>query len=134
MIDIEPQVFTAVKEALLTKFPTITVEGVLTNRPASFPSVSIEEADNFVVTGTSDSGNVENHASVMYEFNMFSNNKATRKSECKAISAVIDETMNGLGFVRITHQPLTFDSTQPYRIVSRYVAVVSANEIIYSRR
>ncbi|MCH5203133.1 MAG: hypothetical protein J1F03_00210 [Oscillospiraceae bacterium] len=133
MIDIENEVFTKVAAALRERFPKITVESVTTYSPSKFPFVCIEEADNYSYQSTRDSGSSENHVTVMYEVNVYSNKANGKKAECKAIIAVVDEIMIGLGFVRITKKPVNLDSATKYRIAARYSAVVSKTHNIYRR-
>lgn len=133
MIDIENAVFTKVKNALVKKFPSIAVESVTTYSPSKFPFVCIEEADNYSYLPTRDTSSNENHATVVFEVNAYSNKATTKKSECKAIIAAVDEIMIGLGFTRNTKTPINLDEATKYRIFARYTAVVSKNKTIYRR-
>lgn len=133
MIDIENTVFTKVKTALIEQFPNITVESVTTYSPSEFPFVCIEEADNYSHLSTRDTGSNENHATVVYEVNAYSNKTSKKKSECKAIIAAVDEVMNGLGFTRNTKTPINLDEATKYRVFARYMAVVSKTNMIYRR-
>lgn len=133
MIDIENSVFTAVKTALTEQFPNITVESVTTYSPSKFPFVCIEEADNYSYLSTRDTGSNENHATVVFEVNAYSNKATKKKSECKAIVAAVDEVMIGLGFTRNTKTPINLDEATKYRIFARYTAVVSKTNTIYRR-
>lgn len=134
MIDIENQVFDRVATRVREQFPDIFMTGEYVNSPPSFPAVSLVEADNGTRIETMDSGSGENHANVMYEVNVYSNKTAGKKSECKAIIALIDTEMLALGFERValTPVPNEYDSTI-YRMVGRYRATVSANFEIFRR-
>lgn len=133
MIDIENEVFTKIATELRSQFTGINVYGEDVRSPSSFPCVSIVEADNYTLRRTQDSGSNENHANVMYEVNVYSNKTSGKKTECKEIFAVIDEIMLGLGFTRSNKNPVTMDEATIYRIVGRYVAIVSTNQTIYRR-
>lgn len=133
MVDIENAVFTKVKTALTKQFPNITVESVTTYSPSKFPFVCIEEADNYSYLSTRDTSSNENHATVVYEVNAYSNKTSKKKSECKAIIAAVDEVMNGLGFTRNTKTPINLDEATKYRIFARYTAIVSKTNTIYRR-
>lgn len=133
MIDIENAVFTKVKTALTKQFPNITVESVTTYSPSKFPFVCIEEADNYSYLPTRDTGSNENHATVVYEVNAYSNKTSMKKSECKAIIAAVDKVMNGLGFTRNTKTPIKMDEATKYRIFARYTALVSKTKTIFRR-
>lgn len=134
MIDIENAVFNRVVVRVQEAFPDIFMTGEYVNSPASFPAVSLVETDNSTRIETIDSGSNENHANVMYEVNVYSNKETGKKSECKAIIALIDEEMLAMGFSRSTLTPVPneYDSTI-YRMVARYRAVVSS-DIKISRR
>lgn len=136
MIDIENDVFAAVATALRAEFtdPLISVYGEYVNAPANFPSVSIEEKDNSVLERTADSSNIENHATLMYEINAYSNKQSGKKIECKQIMATINDVMAGLGFTRTTMLsiPNIADATI-YRMTARYMGIVSKNNTIYRR-
>lgn len=133
MIDIENEVFTKVATALREQFPKITVESVTTYSPSKFPFVCIEEADNYSYLLTRDTGSNENHAIVVYEVNVYSNKANGKKAEAKAILAVVDYVMNGLGFTRLTKTPINLDDATKYRVFARYSAVVSTDKTIYRR-
>lgn len=134
MIDIENQVFDRVAKRVREQFPNIFMVGEYVKSPPSFPAASLMEMDNAVLESTVDSGSNENHANVMYEANVYSNKATGKKSECKAIIALIDEEMAAMGFVRVTLTPVPneYDSTI-YRMVARYRAAVSTDHKIYRR-
>lgn len=134
MIDIESQVFSRVATRVREQFPDIFMTGEYVSSPASFPAVSGVEMDNSIREDTIDSGSNENHVNVMYEWNAYSNKTTGKKSECKAIIALIDEEMTAIGFVRVTLTPVPneYDSTI-YRMVARYKAAVSTDHKIYRR-
>lgn len=133
MIEIENAVFTEVAAALRARFTEITVEGVTTYSPSKFPCVCIEETDNYALLSTRDTASNENHAVVVYEVNVYSNKAKGKKSEAKAILAVVDDVLNGLGFTRMTKTPINLDDATKYRVFVRYRAVVSTNKTIYRR-
>jgi hypothetical protein len=127
-------VFDRVAKRVREQFPDIFMVGEYVKSPSSFPAVSLMEMDNATRESTVDSGSNENHVNVMYEVNVYSNKTAGKKSECKAILALIDTEMTAMGFVRSTLTPVPneYDSTI-YRMVGRYRAVVSSNHKIYRR-
>ena len=134
MIDIENEVFDKVAKRVREQFPNIFMVGEYVKSPSSFPAVSLMEMDNSIRESTVDSGSNENHANVMYEVNVYSNKTTGKKSECKAIVALIDQEMSAMGFVRSTLTPVPneYDSTI-YRMVGRYRATVSSNHKIFRR-
>ena len=134
MIDVENQVFDRVAKRVREQFPNIFIAGEYVMSPPSFPAASGMEMDNSIREVTIDSGSNENHANVMYEWNTYSNKTTGKKSECKAIMALIDAEMTDMGFVRVTLTPVPneYDSTI-YRMVGRYKAAVSSDYKIYRR-
>jgi hypothetical protein len=134
MIDIENQVFSRIATRISEQFPDIFMTGEYVNSPSSFPAVSLVEMENSILQTTVDSGSNENHANVMYEVNVYSNKTTGKKSECKAIIALIDTEMTAIGFVRYTLTPVPneYDSSI-YRMVARYRAVVSSDHKIFRR-
>ena len=134
MIDIENEVFSTVATDVRAKYPDIYMVGEYVKAPPKFPCVSLVEMDNRSYQQTEDSGSVENHASLMYEVNTYSNKTVGKKMECKAIAALIDERMLALGFARTMLQPIpNLDDATIYRMVGRYSAVISKDKVIYRR-
>ena len=134
MIDVENEVFNTVATDVRAKYPDIYMVGEYVKTPPKFPCVSLVEMDNQSYQQTEDSGSVENHASLMYEVNIYSNKTVGKKSECKAIAALIDERMLALGFARTMLQPIpNLDDATIYRMVGRYSAVISKNKSVYRR-
>ena len=134
MIDIENQVFDRVAKRVREQFPNIFMVGEYVKSPSSFPAASLMEMDNSIRASTVDSASNEKHVDVMYEANVYSNKTTGKKSECKAIMALIDEEMTAMGFVRSTLTPVPneYDSTI-YRMVGRYRAAVSRDHKIFRR-
>lgn len=134
MIDVENEIFNSVATKVRAKYPNIYMVGEYVKTPPKFPCVSLVEMDNQSYQRTEDSGGSENHVSVMYEVNIYSNKTVGKKAECKAISAIIDEQMLALGFARTMLQPIpNLDDATIYRMVGRYSAIISKNKTIYRR-
>lgn len=134
MIDIESGVFSLVSAKVRAEYPNIFMTGEYVKSPSSFPAVSLVEMDNSVYTSTQTSTEIENHANLMYELDVYSNKTKGKKSECKAISTLIDKEMAELGFTRTMLQPIpNMDDATIYRIKGRYKAVVSKDKVIYRR-
>ena len=134
MIDIENEVFNRVATRVREQFPDIFMVGEYVSSPSSFPAASLVEMDNSILESTIDSDSNENHVNVMYEVNVYSNKTTGKKTECKAIIALIDTEMTAMGFVRSTLTPVPneYDSTI-YRMVGRYRAAISTDLKIYRR-
>lgn len=135
MIDIESKVFTVVSTALRSQFPGIFVTGEVVANPPVFPAVSLVEMDNSTYTRSLDTSGQENHATLMYQIEVYSNLSTGKKSQCRAIIKTIDEEMQAMGFVRVGSSPMQLPNSDStiYRMVSRYRATVSKDEVIYRR-
>ena len=134
MINIETEIFSSVSKKVRAEYPDIFMTGEYVKSPSSFPAVSLVEMDNSVYAYTQTSTELENHASLMYELDVYSNKTKGKKSECKAIAALIDKEMAEFGFTRIMLQPIpNMDDATIYRIKGRYKAVVSKDNVIYRR-
>lgn len=133
MIDCESEVFSTVATALRASISGIFVSGEAVAAPASFPAVTLVEMDNSIYMRTMGLARIENHASIMYQAECYSNLSSGKKAQCKAIMAIIDTEMQKLGFVRIGSGPMALpnaDATK-YRMVARYRAVISKTGSIY---
>lgn len=124
MIDIENIVFTRVKNAIRTAFSGASVYSEYVETPASFPCVTIVEADNSVYQPTRDLDGVEHHAQIMYEINVYTNDSTGKKSKAKSIASVIDGEMSEMLFTRTFRGQTPNVDRTIYRITMRYVAVV----------
>ena len=134
MINVENEIFTIIANAVKTAYPSAFVVGEYVKVPPRFPCVSIEESDNSAYDKTQTSGDLENHASVMYEVNIYSNKTSGKKSECKAIASLIDNEFATLGFSRTMLQPIpNIEDATIYRMVGRYQGVVSKEFKVYRR-
>lgn len=134
MIDIESEVFNTVSEKVREQYPEIFMTGEYVKSPSSFPCVSLIETDNQIYRNTRTSGCIENHAQVVYEVNVYSNKQRGKKAECKEILGFIDRQLEALGFTRtlMTPVPNEVDATV-YRMMARYRAIVSKENVIYRR-
>ena len=134
MINVENEIFDIVAKTVRNAYPDIYMIGEYVKSPSKFPCVSLVEIDNSAYRRTQTDSSVENHAEVLYELNVYSNKKSGKKSECKAIAALIDNELAALGFSRSMLQPIpNMDDATIYRMTGRYRAVVSKDKIIYRR-
>ena len=119
MIDCENEVYTRVATVLREKFPGIDIAGDYVKAPSSFPHVSITQSDNAVISGRM-TGSAE-MAQVMFEVNVYSNKAEGKKTECKTIMNVIDNTLFAMNFKRLALTPVpNMEDATIYRLVARY--------------
>ncbi len=134
MIDIETEVFSIISTKVRAKYTGIFITGEYVKSPPSFPCVSLVEVDNTTYRKTQSSTEQENHVTVMYELNVYSNKTKGKKAECKEIVGFIDEVLMGLNFTRIMLEPVpNQDSATIYRMLGRYRAIVSRDNVVYRR-
>ena len=134
MINVENEIFDIVSNSIREKYPSVFISGEYVRTPSKFPFVSLIEMSNIAYDRTQTSGSVENHASVMYEVNVYSNKTSGKKSECKAIAELIDNELATLGFSRTMLQPIpNEDDATIYRMTGRYTAVISKESKLYRR-
>ena len=134
MIDVENEVFTIVSKSVREKYPSVFISGEYVRTPSKFPFVSLIEMGNTAYDRTQTSGSLENHASLMYEVNVYSNKRSGKKTECKEIATLIDDELAALGFSRTMLQPIpNLDDATIYRMTGRYTAVISKDKKLYRR-
>ena len=134
MINVENEIFDRVADSVRAAYPSAFISGEYIRTPSKFPFVSLIEMSNTAYDRTQSSGGLENHASVMYEVNVYSNKTRGKKSECKAIATLIDNELATLGFSRTMLQPIpNMDDATIYRMTGRYTAVISKDKVIYRR-
>ena len=134
MINVENEIFDKVAKSVRSEYPNVFMCGDSVRTPSRFPFVSLIEMSNTAYDRTQTSGSLENHASLMYEVNIYSNKTRGKKSECKAIAALIDNEMAALGFSRTMLQPIpNMDDATIYRMTGRYTAVISKDKKLYRR-
>lgn len=134
MINVENEIFNRVANSVRKAYPSVFISGEYIRTPSKFPFVSLIEMSNTTYDRTQTSGSLENHVSVMYEVNIYSNKTSGKKSECKAIAALIDNELATLGFSRTMLQPIpNMDDATIYRMTGRYTAVISKDKAIYRR-
>lgn len=131
MIDISNTVYTLVKNALNEFDPSIGTSSTYKNTPSKYPFVSVEEIENMVDTLTSDC-EVENHALVQYEINVYAKDP-NKKSKATEILQVVDTLLKSYGFVRVSKNNLQDTNETMFQIVARYEAIVSKDHVIYRR-
>lgn len=133
MIDIEAAVFNSVAEKFDIAYPNGTRVSEPIDAPASFPCLSLVEADNATYTGSLDAEMTEHDAWLMYELNVYSNLVSGAKQQCKEIIALADSELLSMGFTRtFCHQTKNAD-TKIYRMTARYRAVISEELRIYRK-
>ncbi len=121
MISIDTALFNRIAPILRKKFKGVSVYGEYVASPASFPHVSIVEADNSSDVASMPLSRIPAAANLLYEINVYSNKTSGRKTEADSIMSVIDEQMQDMGFIRTFKNPVSnLENATIYRIVARY--------------
>lgn len=134
MIDIENEVYTAVRNAVKAIFPSVKTASRFERNPEGFPFVTIVETNNAVYRFTQDSGSMENHALINITMEVYSNKAKDGKAEVKAIASIADDVLARMGFTRIFKDFISNQSSATItRMVLRYRGVVGKDGWIYTQ-
>ena len=133
MIDYETEIFSYIAAAVRSEYSGSFVTSVKKRVPSKFPAVQIVEVSNVTSDDTSDSGDIEQHADLMYEVNTFSNLASGAKLQAKEIMGFVDEKFKELGFTRQLCEPIDNSDASIYRYVARYIGRVSKAGTVYQR-
>lgn len=134
MIDLETEIFSEISGKVREKYPEAFMTGEYVKSPPSFPCVSLIEEDNSTYAKSLTQEGEDNHCTVMYELNVYSNKTTGKKAECKEIAGFIDGLMLRRNFTRIMLKPVpNQDDATIYRMLGRYRAVISKDKTIYRR-
>ena len=123
MTDIENKVTDTVIRAMQNQYPGALVETRFNPTPSSFPYAAVYEISNTDLPQYVDNVEDELYTSLTYEVQVFANDKL-KKSTAKAIAALIDSEMRGMGFLRTFYNPIPNVDRTIYRIAMRYQGIV----------
>lgn len=135
MIDVYNEVFSTVAAEVRRKHPDAYLIGENIRNPSQFPCVTLDETENIMVDELIDSSHEEDYGAVEYRLQVFSNKQGGKRAEARAIFAVADAAMRGMGFRRTTYTttPEIYNSTI-YSINATYEGVVSTAGYTYKRQ
>lgn len=122
MIDIENQIYSPIRNALVNAYGGIFVTSEPTATSAKFPAVSIVQEDNYMSVNRLDNSGEERFATVMFQVDVYSNKASGRKSQCKEIMNFIDTMLYKLNFTRLSLTPIPMANEGYYRLTARYRA------------
>lgn len=136
MIDYEAEIVDMIAKGLYDEYGVKGI--VVTSEPIStlqkiFPAVSVVERDNAILSRTRAMDNIENHAAVMYEIDIYSNLKEGKKQQAKEIAAKVNDILTSNNFTRIMSQPIdNIADPTIYRIKMRFRAIFGTHGQIYT--
>lgn len=122
MIDIENQIYSPIRTALVNAYEGIFVTSEPTATSAKFPAVSIVQEDNYMSVNKLDNSGAERFATIMFQVDVYSNKASGRKTQCKEIMNTIDTMLFALNFTRISLTPIPMANDGYYRLTARYRA------------
>lgn len=124
MIDIENELFTPIAQALRKSFPGVYVTGEsVSGIPSQLPCVSLYEMDNFSPASMIDSSGEEKFSDITYQVTAYSNKASGKKSDCKAMMALVDSMLFAQNFTRQSKTPeVALNEGKIYWQAARYVA------------
>ena len=122
MIDIENQIYSPIRTALVNAYEGIFVTSEPTATSAKFPAVSIVQEDNYMSVNKLDNSGAERFATIMFQVDVYSNKASGRKTQCKEIMNTVDAMLFALNFTRISLTPIPMANEGYYRLTARYRA------------
>ena len=122
MIDIESQIYSPIRTALVNAYDGIFVTSEPTATSAKFPAVSIVQQDNYMSINKLDNSGAERFATIMFQVDVYSNKTSGKKSQCKEIMNVVDNMLFALNFTRLSLTPIPMANDGYYRLSARYRA------------
>ena len=138
--NIENEIYTKLKAALVTADPDVNCGSVMEDRPAKFPFVSIVMTSETTYQRSSTFDNKENHVQFLMEVNIFTNDLSGKKERAKKLMAVAKTFLcetgenGGLGMLCTQNQPIVNAAdTNIHRRVGRFEGVVGNDKVIYWR-
>ena len=106
MIDVENQIITDVINGFAgTDYANIKFASDPPQK-AVFPYVLFYQSDAYPTRGTHIASREDTFETVVFTADIYSNKANDAKAECKKIQAIIDDTMQGLGFTRFSSSPI----------------------------
>lgn len=135
MLDFQRQIFSRLTLYLREKHTKIYTSRNDSAAPPMFPAVTIVQKDNVNYQRTMDACH-ENHVKVMYQIDIYTNDKKEldRMQLADNISYDISDFMIGLGFNRTLCQPIpNVADMSIYRITMRFEGVIGRDGFVYTK-
>lgn len=133
MNDRENEIYTFIRNAVKDVFPSASVSDVYLRVPPSFPHVSIMQIDSSESKAHIDSSMKEKFTQLSFQIDIYSDDETRKKTICKVISQIVDETMKGINFRRQSLRPVpNLADATIYRITARYTGIVSDDGMFYA--
>lgn len=137
MIDYENKIFTDIYNAVIASYPNAFISAVEVLNEPTFPAVFVNFEDSAPTPRYVNSSRSEPFRDMVVDVNVYSNLQSGRRTQAKAIMAIIDAEMAAMGFVQSAMNPLDLTNSRNKlvtRLFARYTASVDVNGVFYSRR
>ena len=133
MINKRNEVFTRVKEAVLSAYSGANVSSEYIVSPKELPHVSIEMTDCYTPRDTETQLLTEQYSVMVFTVNVYSNKAAGKMEECYGIMDVVDTAMRSMNARRLSLSPVpNMENASLGRLTARYQ--VMADEDTFYRR
>ena len=133
MIDIENKVIDTVTAAFVTAQKNITVSSEFVERPSKFPYCFIQQTSNVALQKTFDERPTENHVTVRFRIEIYSNRKGLARTEVKRLMQIADGAMQNMKFTRTSYNFLPNYDASVVRARADYYAIVGRPQTINNK-
>jgi hypothetical protein len=136
--DLENEIFSRTKTAILAAVPGVDVKGEVEDRPATFPFVSMVQIDNPAYAQTATFDSPINHMAPAFEIQVFTNGTGKKTKAKTIMQAALGFLCGGegvgLGFQLVSDGPITNAAdANIHRRVARVQGVIGNDKLIYWR-
>lgn len=132
MLDFSDEIYSWLTYSLREKFPKIYTTQEETAAPPVIPAVSIVQKRNVTYQRTRDAC-LENHVSVMFQMDIYTNDKDNKKRQAEEIRDTVSDLMQSIGFNRTMCEPTpNLADMSIYRITMRFTGIIGKDRIVYA--
>lgn len=132
MLDFSDEIYSWFTYSLREKFPKIYTTQEETLAPSVIPAVSIVQKRNVTYQRTRDAC-LENHVSVMFQMDIYTNDKDNKKRQAEEIRDTVSDLMQSIGFNRTMCEPTpNLADMSIYRITMRFTGIIGKDRVVYA--
>lgn len=132
MLDFSDEIYSWLTYSLREKFPKIYTTKSETAAPPVFPAVSIVQKNNVTYQRTRDAC-LENHVSVMFQMDIYTNDKDNKERQAQEIRNAVSDLMVSKGFNRTMCEPTpNLADMSIYRITMRFTGIIGKDRFVYA--
>lgn len=132
MLDFSDEIYSWLTYSLREKFPKIYTTKTETAAPPVFPAVSIVQENNVTYQRTRDA-RLENHVSVMFQMDIYTNDKDNKERQAQEIRDTVSDLMQSIGFNRTMCKPTpNLADMSIYRITMRFTGIIGKDRVVYA--